>query len=48
MKAKINNNNSSNKRNENINSNPKNIEFVEDLAKNCYINYFDNIFCVDI
>ena len=46
MKSKINNNNSSNKRNENMNSNPKNIEFVEDLAKNCYINYFDNIFCV--
>ena len=29
-----------------LNSNPKNIKFLTNIVKDCYYNYFDNIFCI--
>ena len=29
-----------------FNSNPNNISFITDIVKDCYYNYFDNMFCV--
>ena len=50
MKSNIKNNCNivkENKSNEILfNSNPKDIRFLSDIVKDCYYNYFDNIFCV--